>query len=150
MPTYQTTRGFAILAIIAFIVDKTDGKMASCCTEVSRQEVTGPITGYRIQKWNPPCVKAVIFETAAGMVCSHWKEPWVLQKIRQFERARGRTVSIRLETRNGVISLASHRKGWNSHHLEVLAAPMAWLGGLRPTAERRAKDFIALECTGLA
>ncbi|XP_013996355.1 uncharacterized protein [Salmo salar] len=63
-------------------------KVHSCCTEVSRQKITVPIIGARMQKKNPPCVKAVIFETEDGEICSHWKEAWVRHTFIQLEMAR--------------------------------------------------------------
>nr|XP_029518543.1 putative protein TPRXL [Oncorhynchus nerka] len=67
----------------------TDGeKLVSCCKTVSRTEMTDPITGYWIQNYNAPCVRAVIFETEKGLFCSYHKQPWVRRKIQQFEMAR--------------------------------------------------------------
>ncbi|KAJ8375893.1 hypothetical protein SKAU_G00064730 [Synaphobranchus kaupii] len=87
MQTHQKLSGIAIIGVIAmFIVAGTDAqKFHSCCTQVSRMEISGHITGYRIQKWDPPCVRAVIFETESGEFCIHVKQAWVLRKIRQFE-----------------------------------------------------------------
>uniref|UniRef100_A0A3B3T480 Chemokine interleukin-8-like domain-containing protein n=1 Tax=Paramormyrops kingsleyae TaxID=1676925 RepID=A0A3B3T480_9TELE len=62
-----------------------DEKVTSCCTTVSRRKITSPILGYRTQKWSPPCVKAVIFETEDGPVCSHWREEWVFQKVKELD-----------------------------------------------------------------
>ncbi|KAJ8394980.1 hypothetical protein AAFF_G00039310 [Aldrovandia affinis] len=95
MQSYQKLSSVAVIAVIAsIVVAGTDAqKFHNCCKQVSRQEVTGPITGYRMQKWDPPCVKAVIFVTEGGEVCSHYKQPWVPQKIRQFERNRWNKIS---------------------------------------------------------
>uniref|UniRef100_A0AAZ3QH05 Chemokine interleukin-8-like domain-containing protein n=1 Tax=Oncorhynchus tshawytscha TaxID=74940 RepID=A0AAZ3QH05_ONCTS len=60
-------------------------KLVSCCKTVSRTEVNDPITGYWIQNYNAPCVRAVIFETEKGLFCSYHKQPWVRRKIQQFE-----------------------------------------------------------------
>uniref|UniRef100_A0A3B3Q4S4 Chemokine interleukin-8-like domain-containing protein n=1 Tax=Paramormyrops kingsleyae TaxID=1676925 RepID=A0A3B3Q4S4_9TELE len=56
-------------------------KIFTCCTTVSRKEIQTPITAFWLQKWNPPCVKAVIFETEGQHICSHWSEPWVQKKV---------------------------------------------------------------------
>ncbi|KAG5850458.1 hypothetical protein ANANG_G00082660, partial [Anguilla anguilla] len=95
MQNHQKLSGIAIIGVIAtFIVAGTDAqKFQTCCTEVSRMEISGPIIGYRIQKWDPPCVRAVIFETERGEVCIHVKQAWVLRKIRQFERSRRNQIS---------------------------------------------------------
>ncbi|CDQ89874.1 unnamed protein product [Oncorhynchus mykiss] len=60
-------------------------KLSSCCKTVTRSEVTDPITGYWTQHYNAPCVRAVILETEKGLICCHYKQPWVRRKIQQFE-----------------------------------------------------------------
>nr|AXF84184.1 chemokine ligand 34b [Ctenopharyngodon idella] len=59
-------------------------KVSTCCTEVSRAELTDPIISFRMQKQSPPCVKAVIFQTERGEFCIDWTQPWVQKKVKQF------------------------------------------------------------------
>ncbi|KAJ8278083.1 hypothetical protein GJAV_G00083630 [Gymnothorax javanicus] len=95
MQTSQNLRGIMIIGVIAaFILAGTDAeKFYQCCTKVSTAKITGPITGYRMQQRNPPCVRAVIFETENGEFCIHVKQAWVINKILQFERSRGNTIA---------------------------------------------------------
>ncbi|CDQ78217.1 unnamed protein product [Oncorhynchus mykiss] len=74
-----------VLNPICFLKSSGADKVHNCCTEVSRQKITVPIIGARMQKKNPPCVKAVIFETEDGEICSHWKEAWVRHTFIQLE-----------------------------------------------------------------
>ncbi|CAB1317311.1 unnamed protein product [Coregonus sp. 'balchen'] len=84
----------ACLALFAVILsltatDTDANKVHNCCTEVSRQKITLPIIGARIQKKALPCVNAVIFETEDGeIICSHWKEAWVRHTFFQLEMSR--------------------------------------------------------------
>ncbi|KAK2886751.1 hypothetical protein Q8A73_020697 [Channa argus] len=68
--------------------------LRSCCTKVTRTEITDPILGYTIQHKLPsPCVNAVIFSTERGLFCAYPRAPWVAQKIRAFEKARHQTAT---------------------------------------------------------
>ncbi|XP_048845953.1 chemokine (C-C motif) ligand 34a, duplicate 3 [Brienomyrus brachyistius] len=104
-PSRRLTSYLVVLSIVvAIMAVRTDGdeiKVTSCCTTVSKKKITSPILGYRTQKWNPPCVKAVIFDTEDGPVCSHWKEEWVFRKVKELETAR-RTQITTAPTSRGV------------------------------------------------
>ncbi|XP_068200014.1 uncharacterized protein [Antennarius striatus] len=63
-------------------------KLSSCCKTVSSQPISGPITGYMVQKASPPCVRAIIFQTEQGLFCSQVNAPWVRRKIIAFEKAK--------------------------------------------------------------
>ncbi|XP_047185669.1 amyloid beta A4 precursor protein-binding family B member 1-interacting protein-like [Scophthalmus maximus] len=80
----------ALVAVVLVAVVEsgpTAQKLASCCTEVNKLEITEPILDYMIQKSNPPCVKAVIFQTESGLYCSYHRALWVGRKIKELRKA---------------------------------------------------------------
>ncbi|XP_041817705.1 chemokine (C-C motif) ligand 34b, duplicate 4 [Chelmon rostratus] len=53
-----------------------------CCVNVSTANISHFVTGhtYREQSAQPPCVKAILFNTKQGQVCADPKVEWV-QKL---------------------------------------------------------------------
>uniref|UniRef100_A0A8D3AJT4 Chemokine interleukin-8-like domain-containing protein n=1 Tax=Scophthalmus maximus TaxID=52904 RepID=A0A8D3AJT4_SCOMX len=98
----------ALVAVVLVAVVEsgpTAQKLASCCTEVNKLEITEPILDYMIQKSNPPCVKAVIFQTESGLYCSYHRALWVGRKIKELSSL----VSVQPSSPL-VFYLISHRK----------------------------------------
>ncbi|CAM9163476.1 unnamed protein product [Lampetra planeri] len=78
----------AALAIMLVVLAESGSaaeKLATCCTTVTKKEITEPILGFLVQKANPPCVRAVIFQTGSGLYCSQISAPWVRRKITEFK-----------------------------------------------------------------
>ncbi|KAK3567861.1 hypothetical protein QTP86_027340, partial [Hemibagrus guttatus] len=73
-------------------------KESVCCKEVSSKKITLPITGFKVQAERPPCVKAVIFYTSKGAVCSHWREDWVLRKVTELRKLQAINKRLKMNT----------------------------------------------------
>uniref|UniRef100_A0A3Q4GBJ7 Chemokine interleukin-8-like domain-containing protein n=1 Tax=Neolamprologus brichardi TaxID=32507 RepID=A0A3Q4GBJ7_NEOBR len=56
-----------------------------CCETVTSKKIIEPILGYRVQRKNPPCVNAVIFQTQSGLYCINGRAHWVHAKIAELE-----------------------------------------------------------------
>ncbi|XDV27806.1 hypothetical protein PO909_031288 [Leuciscus waleckii] len=106
------------LAAIAFITSvmimgtskMEKNRPVECCTSVSTNEITLPITGFKLQKSKPPCVKAVIFYTSEGPRCSHWSETWVWEKLQDLRKLKGYQKEWRfLNTIKSICSLSFFR-----------------------------------------
>ncbi|KAB5579832.1 hypothetical protein PHYPO_G00199490 [Pangasianodon hypophthalmus] len=99
MPFSQKMRSLLVIAFFACIaITVATEKESVCCKEVSSKKITVPITGFKIQPSRPPCVKAVIFYTAEGAVCSHWREDWVKNKVTQLRRLQAKEKSLTMST----------------------------------------------------
>ncbi|KAI4806663.1 hypothetical protein KUCAC02_017478 [Chaenocephalus aceratus] len=100
-----------VLVAIALVVMAQYGsaaeKLDSCCKTVSRKQITDPIIGYKTQRPNPPCVTAIIFQTEKGYFCSYLKSPWVLLKIRAFNKATARDAALSTAPASSTVSLLS-------------------------------------------
>uniref|UniRef100_A0A3P8ZKN6 Chemokine interleukin-8-like domain-containing protein n=1 Tax=Esox lucius TaxID=8010 RepID=A0A3P8ZKN6_ESOLU len=86
---YGTTGCLTLfIVVLSLMASSAADKPRNCCTKTSIQKITSTIIGARLQQRDPPCVKAVIFETEDGEVCSHWREAWVRKAVFQLEEAR--------------------------------------------------------------
>uniref|UniRef100_A0A665WR89 Chemokine interleukin-8-like domain-containing protein n=1 Tax=Echeneis naucrates TaxID=173247 RepID=A0A665WR89_ECHNA len=97
MISFGSPLKFALVAIFLVVLleyGSTAEKVAPCCKTVSTEEITEKITGYTIQKAEPPCVQAVIFHTEKGLFCTYLRAAWVLPKIQDF-RKRARAESTK-------------------------------------------------------
>ncbi|MCJ8732061.1 hypothetical protein PDJAM_G00206630 [Pangasius djambal] len=83
----QKMRSLAAAAFFSCIaITLANQRESVCCKEVSTSKITGHITGFMVHQAKPPCVKAVIFFTPEGAVCSHWKESWVVEKVLELRK----------------------------------------------------------------
>ncbi|KAF5894878.1 CC chemokine [Clarias magur] len=83
----QKMRSLVVIAFFACMALTLDQEKESvCCKEVLSKKITVPITGFRVHLGRPPCVKAVIFYTSEGAVCSHWRESWVKEKVTELRK----------------------------------------------------------------
>ncbi|KAF4089605.1 hypothetical protein AMELA_G00068230 [Ameiurus melas] len=99
MPFSKKTRSLAVIAVLACIaITVATEKVSVCCKQASTKEITVDITGFRLQLPQPPCVKAVIFYTSTGSVCSHWKEQWVVKKVTELRKLQSRVKNLTMKT----------------------------------------------------
>ncbi|XP_078137213.1 uncharacterized protein LOC144537396 isoform X2 [Sander vitreus] len=82
-----------VIVLVAMFQSGSAEKLASCCKKVTNQEITEPISGYLVQRANPPCVQAVIFQTKSGLFCSYLNAPWVRRKVVAFEKAKAQAAA---------------------------------------------------------
>ncbi|KAM6970957.1 uncharacterized protein LKV04_016687 [Tautogolabrus adspersus] len=81
-------------------------KLATCCKTVDREEITEPILGFLVQRADPPCVQAIIFQTKTGLFCSQLNAPWVRRKISAFKKAKAQeTPSVVPSTKVSLLSI---------------------------------------------
>uniref|UniRef100_A0A3P8PRK2 Chemokine interleukin-8-like domain-containing protein n=1 Tax=Astatotilapia calliptera TaxID=8154 RepID=A0A3P8PRK2_ASTCA len=73
---------FALVAVVLVAVSGSDvSKVFECCKTVTSKKIIEPILEYRVQRKNPPCVNAVIFQTQSGLYCINGRAHWVQAKI---------------------------------------------------------------------
>ncbi|KAM9501477.1 uncharacterized protein Hap1MRO34_011286 isoform 1-T1 [Clarias gariepinus] len=95
----QKMRSLVVIAFFACVaLTLAQEKESVCCREVSAKKITVPITGFRVQLERLPCVKAVIFYTSEGAVCSHWRESWVKEKVTELRKLQAREKSRKMNT----------------------------------------------------
>ncbi|KAI7809923.1 hypothetical protein IRJ41_020080, partial [Triplophysa rosa] len=83
----MTVAAVAVILSVMITCRHGDTKTHGCCTSVSHETITSPITGFRLQRRDPPCVKAVIFYTGEGeALCRYSKLDWVKQKIQELRK----------------------------------------------------------------
>ncbi|KAB5579834.1 hypothetical protein PHYPO_G00199510 [Pangasianodon hypophthalmus] len=95
----QKMRSLAVAAFFSCIaITLANQRESVCCKEVSTSKLTAPITGFMVHQARPPCVKAVIFFTAEGAVCSHWKEKWVMEKVIELRQIQAKEKNKKINT----------------------------------------------------
>ncbi|KAK3546191.1 hypothetical protein QTP70_025236 [Hemibagrus guttatus] len=95
----QKMRSFTVLALFACIaITAATDKEFECCKEISSERITLPITGFKVQQARPPCVKAIIFYTSEGAVCSHWRENWVMSKVIELRKLQAVIKRLKMKT----------------------------------------------------
>ncbi|XP_049334883.1 C-C motif chemokine 2-like [Astyanax mexicanus] len=78
-------RSLAIAAISALTIHTPTGaEPVRCCVAVSRARVEVPILDFKLQRKNPPCVKAIIFVTAKRQYCIDPRQSWAQEKIKEL------------------------------------------------------------------
>uniref|UniRef100_A0A8C5AES6 Uncharacterized LOC115548874 n=1 Tax=Gadus morhua TaxID=8049 RepID=A0A8C5AES6_GADMO len=81
----------ALLAgVLALMVQESEAvgeKVYECCKKVSTLKINITISGFRFQRKDPPCVKAVIFKTTEGEQCVYWRLAWVMAKVKELRAA---------------------------------------------------------------
>ncbi|XP_077579961.1 uncharacterized protein LOC144201317 [Stigmatopora nigra] len=88
-----------LMGYLALVAAGPGIKITNCCTKSTLGHISAPIIGYRIQRKNLPCIQAVVFETTEGEVCSHWKQDWIIHKLKEIEQARkAQALHLRTET----------------------------------------------------
>ncbi|KAI5617093.1 chemokine CCL-CUb precursor, partial [Silurus asotus] len=95
-------------------------KVSPCCVAVSRYMENIPITGYRLQERNIPCVRAVIFKTEKGQFCIDPNQPWVKRKIIEFWKSLKNKISPTsaplIQTSSATENSTVHSGGKTTNH----------------------------------
>ncbi|XP_013771276.1 uncharacterized protein LOC106456528 isoform X3 [Pundamilia nyererei] len=79
-----SSRSLLLLVCTVLVVGAISGSDARrqrrpCCVAVTRQDTSADVVGetYRQQAATPPCVKAIIFNTEYGQLCTDPNAQWV-------------------------------------------------------------------------
>ncbi|MCI4377900.1 hypothetical protein PGIGA_G00209060 [Pangasianodon gigas] len=95
----QKMRSLAVAAFFSCIaITLANQRESVCCKEVSTSKIAVPITGFMVHQSRPPCVKAVIFFTRDGAVCSHWREKWVMEKVIELRHLQAKEKNKKINT----------------------------------------------------